>query len=214
MPLRAREESAGVIVSPANAQAVEMVRAWPAWPGGRLALVGPRGSGKTRLAEAWARVAGATTVGAGPIDWANLEGRPALLDDADRLGDDAVLFHLINLADAGAGLLLTARADPRDWTVALPDLRSRLNALSVARLHPPDDLLLTGLLRKFFRERHIRPDDDLLSYLVRRIERSAAGAKAIVAQIDEAASASKREVTRALAREVLEGDAGSLELFD
>ena len=125
------------------------------------------------------------------------------------------MFHLINLAAAeGFGLLLTSRAWPRAWSCALPDLRSRLNALRVVQLHEPDDLVLRGVLDRFFRQRLIVPPDDVLDYLVRRIERSAPKAREVVARIDEAASAEARAVTVALARKVIEDDeAETGELF-
>jgi chromosomal replication initiation ATPase DnaA len=61
---------------------------------------------------------------------------------------------------------------------------------------------------KFFQERRIRPSEELLAYLVRRIERSIPKALEIVAKLDETASAYGRPVSRALARQVLEDDDG------
>jgi chromosomal replication initiation ATPase DnaA len=196
-------DRAAFIVTPANADAVRALDAWPQWHGGCLTLAGPAGAGKTHLARSWAAQVGA-------LPWpaegglASAAGRPVLLEDADRGFDDEALFHLINMAPAGGGLLLTGRTPPSDWPTALPDLRSRLNALPVALMQEPDDAVLTGVMSKLFRERHIRPSDDLLIYLVRRIERSVPAARQVVARLDEAAAAEGRPVSRALAREVLE----------
>src|SRR5262249_54466408 len=152
--------------------------AWPRWPGGAMALIGPEGVGKTHLARAWARDAGAQVLDRSRPDVAAAAGRPVLVEDVDQgLGDEA-LFHLINLAgQPGGGLLLTARPRPAVWPAALPDLRSRLNALAVAEIEPPDDDVLRAVLVNFFRERNIRPHDDVYPYLLRRMERSVAGAR-------------------------------------
>ncbi len=186
------------VVSPANAEALGAVDAWPAWPGGALCLVGPAGSGKSHLAAIWVARTGA-------VAW---DGRtsqgPVLLEDADRRGSEEVLFHLLNRAAEGHGLLLTARARPAGWPAHLPDLRSRLNALAVAEIEEPDDLVLSGVLARLFAERSITPPEDLIPYLVKRIERSVPQARAVVEQLDEEAAALHRPVTRALAREVLE----------
>jgi len=115
-----------------------------------------------------------------------------------------MLFHLINRAQIEGGLLLTARTPPSAWSVALPDLRSQLNALRVVTLGPPDDGLLEGVLRRLFRDRNIRPDPELIAYLVRRIERSVPAAEAIVERLDEAADAFRRGINRGLARQILE----------
>jgi chromosomal replication initiation ATPase DnaA len=202
------------IVSPGAAAAVAALDAWRGWTGGRLALIGPEGSGKTHLARAWAREADAVAFDPDLADLAALAGRAVLLEDADRRPADETLFHLINLADAGGRLLITARTPPRAWPAVVPDLRSRLNALMVAELPAPDDVVLEGVIRNFFRERHIRPEDDVPAFLARRIERSVPAAYAAVARIDELAAAGKREVNRVLAREVLEEHDQTLDLFE
>jgi chromosomal replication initiation ATPase DnaA len=205
---------ADFISSPANADALRVIDAWPNWHGGCLALVGPAGSGKSHLAAAWAARANAVAVDAAtparPTELDAFAGRPVLVEDADRGADDDLLFHLINMAGApGGGLLLTARTPPSAWSATLPDLRSRLNAIPVAEIASPDDVVLEGALAKFFRERNIRPGDDLIPYLLRRIERSIAGARDVVELLDETASAERRPVSRALARQVLENGAAS-----
>ncbi len=192
------------IVSPANATAFDTIEAWPSWPGGRLALIGPAGSGKSHLARLWAHRAGAHTLTPGDTDVSSLPGRAVLFEDADRHSADELLFHLINMADAGSSLLLTGRSPPAIWATQLPDLRSRLNSLMVATLLPPDDAILEGVLRKFFEQRSILPSDEVLAYLLKRIERSIPAAWDVVARIDDRAGADRREITRPLAREVLE----------
>ncbi len=196
-----------LIVSEANAAAVSRIDAWPAWPGGALALVGPAGCGKTHLARIWAERSSATELPAStrPDQLDPLRGHPVLVEDADKVNGD-VLFHLINMAgEPGGALLLTARSRPTAWpSLAPPDLKSRLNALTVAEVEAPDDDILLGVLRKFFRERNIRPTDDVFAYLVRRMERSVPVALDLVERLDEASGAEHRPVSRALAREVLE----------
>uniref|UniRef100_B0SWQ1 DnaA-related protein n=1 Tax=Caulobacter sp. (strain K31) TaxID=366602 RepID=B0SWQ1_CAUSK len=201
--------------SPTNAQALAGLDAWPAWPDGRLALVGPAGTGKTHLARDWARRAGAVVIEAAtlnhaPLDLASLRGRPLLVEDADRradgdLVDDETLFHLINMAGVdGGSLLLTGRLAPVAWEAAVPDLRSRLNALTVARIVEPDDIVLEAVLRRGFEAAGIRPTADLYPYLMARLPRSAPAALAAVAALDEAAAAQGREVNKALALAVLD----------
>ena len=197
---------AAFVVSGANEAALAAIEAWPAWPAGALALVGPEGSGKTHLATVWAERAGAVRYEPGAL----AEGRPVLVENADRIGDEA-LFHLINRAPADGGLLLTARARPTSWPAALPDLRSRLNALTVAEIDAPDDALMIAVLEALFREKHIKAAPELYAFLLRRMERSVTAARTIVALLDEAAAEQGRPVNRGLAREVLEETADRFE---
>ena len=190
-----------------NAEAVAAVAAWPDWRGGCLAMVGPQGAGKSHLARAWAAAAGALVVEPELADASVAAGRPVLLEDADRGVSSEALFHLINLAAReGGGLLLTARIVPTAWATPLPDLRSRLNALPVVEIGPPDDVVLEGVLRKFFRDRNIRPPEEVYRYLLARMNRSIPDAEEIVRRLDEAGDEGFRPVTRVLAREVLEAN--------
>lgn len=203
------------VAGPSNAMALAAVDAWPRWTNGCLVLVGGEGVGKSHLAQAWASEAGAVVLDRAAPDVAATAGRPALLEDPDQGTPDEALFHLINLAcRPGGGLLITARTAPSSWPVALPDLRSRVNALPVAAIEEPDDSVLEGALRKFFSERSIRPSQDVYSYLLRRMERSIPGAREIVRRLDEAGDGEMRPVSRVLAREILEGDSQNLDLFE
>lgn len=200
---------------PSNAQAIATLDAWPGWHGGALVLVGAEGAGKTHLAQAWATQAGAVVLRRDAIDLGAVGGRPVLVEEVDRGIDAESLFHLINMAGhEGGGLLLTARLPPAAWTADLPDLRSRLNALPVGVLEEPDDVVLEGVLRKFFRERSIRPPKEVFPYLLRRMERSIPAAREIVKRLDEAADDEQRPISRALARQILEDDTENLDLFE
>jgi len=219
-----RWDRAAFAESPTNAQALDLVDAWPAWPEGRLALVGPAGTGKTHLARDWAARTGAVVIEAAspadaPLDLASLRGRSVLVEDADRPladggpVDDETLFHLINMAGVdGGSLLLTGRLAPVAWDAGVPDLRSRLNALAVARIEEPDDIVLEAVLRRGFEAAGIRPAADLYPYLMARLPRSAPAALAAVAALDEASIEQGREVNKALALAVLDfGDSGDEE---
>jgi chromosomal replication initiation ATPase DnaA len=203
------------IQGPSNAQAVAALDAWPRWHGGALALVGPEGVGKTHLARAWAATAKALILNREAPDVTAAEGRAVMLEDVDQGVNAEALFHLLNLAArGGATLLLTARKLPATWPAEIADLRSRLNALQVAEIAAPDDAVLSGVLETFFRERNIRPHEDVYPYLLRRMERSIPGAREIVRRLDETEDGQMRPVSRVLAREILEADIENLDLFE
>lgn len=86
----------------------------------------------------------------------------------------------------------------------LPDLLSRLQAAAVARIGAPDDALLSAVLVKLFADRQITVPPALIAWLVLRMERSIAAARALVALLDARALAEGRPITRALAAEVLD----------
>ena len=84
----------------------------------------------------------------------------------------------------------------------MPDLLSRLRAVPVVSLAPPDDALLRSLIVKLCLDRQLNVDEALVTYVASRIERSFAGARRAVALLDAEALRLRRPVTRALAVEL------------
>jgi chromosomal replication initiation ATPase DnaA len=212
LPARTALGREDFFVSPANAQAVALIEGWRDWPARKLVLAGPRGAGKTHLVHVWAALTGAPIVAAGDLGGADIDALaagPVAVEDADGIAGhaeaEAALFHLHNLVLAeGHALLVSATAPPRHWGLALPDLASRMEAMLLARLGPPDDALLAAVLAKLFADRQLAPAPDCVPYLARRIERTFDAARATVAEIDARALATGRAITRQLAAEVLD----------
>ncbi|OYW58046.1 MAG: chromosomal replication initiator DnaA [Rhodobacterales bacterium 12-65-15] len=198
---------ADFLVSDANALALQAIDSWRDWPEGKLVLVGPEGSGKTHLAHIWAEATGAVILPATALAQADLpalSGGAVVVEDAQTVPSEAALFHLYNLATAaGTPLLLTADRPPRDWGLGLPDLLSRMQAVPVARLEPPDDALLSAVLVKLFADRQIVVSPALIPFLVSRMSRSVGDARALVAALDARALAAGKPVTRQLAADLL-----------
>ncbi|MEO0680175.1 MAG: AAA family ATPase [Pseudomonadota bacterium] len=196
--------------APSNAEAAAQIADPAAWVGGRLALIGPPGSGKSLLAREFAAAAGAELVAAPALvgaDLAALSARGAAVQGAE----DALLpqvaealFHLHErAAAAGRPLLLTGRTPPARWPSPLKDLATRLAAMPVARIGPPEPELLEALAARLLDRRGLVVEPGLPRYLSERIERSHAALLAAVERLDAASLAEGRRVTRALARAVL-----------
>lgn len=194
---------------PSNAAALALVESWPDWPDRIVALIGPEGSGKSHLAAIWAQISGARQVAArslGDIDLPAALATGALVveDAADGAFDERALFHLLNLTrEDRAFVLLTARTQPASWRIDIRDLASRLKALPVVTLAAPDDDLLRAVLVKLFSDRQLGVDESLVGYVSRRIERSFAAARDVVAQLDRESIQQGRPLTRALAADIL-----------
>ncbi len=212
LPVRPALGRGDFLVAAPNALALATVEGGD-WPQGKLVLAGPEGAGKTHLAHVWAEATGAAVIPAAALAEADIAALAATgavaVEDADRIAGDraaeAALFHLHNLLLAEGGrLLLTARAAPGHWGLALPDLASRIAAAGLATIAPPDDTLLSAVLVKLFADRQITVPAALIPWLVARMDRSFAGAAALVAALDAHALAEGRPVGRALAQAVLD----------
>ena len=194
---------------PANAAGLALVDSWPDWPNRIMLLVGPEGSGKSHLAAIWAEESGARSTSAHALTAAAVPGALAtgalVVEDLKSSDlDERALFHLMNLArEDEAYVLITARAPPSGFDVELRDLRSRLRAVPVVSLLPPDDQLFRALIVKFCADRQMAVDETVVSYLTTRIERSYAAVRQAVELLDAEALRLGRPVTRALAAELL-----------
>ncbi|HKS18464.1 MAG TPA: DnaA/Hda family protein [Bradyrhizobium sp.] len=193
----------------ANEAALALIESWPDWPNRIMLLVGEEGSGKSHLAAIWAERSGARSTSAHALTTASVPVALAtgalVVEDLRRADfDERALFHLLNLArEHEAFVLITSRMAPSAFDVELRDLRSRLRAVPVVSVSPPDDQLFRALIVKFCADRQLTIDETVVSYLANRIERSYAAARQAVELLDSEALRQGRPVTRALAAELL-----------
>jgi chromosomal replication initiation ATPase DnaA len=205
-PCAARHATAEFIRTAANDAALTWLDRVADWPQGRLALWGEAGRGKTHLLHRWTSTTGAHYL-TGPAlprldelpDLSTLAG--LAIDDADAMTGEATLLHLLNAAaEARLPVLLAARAPPARWPVRLPDLASRLRAMTAVELLPPDDDLLRIMLKHLFKDRQHRVSCETQDWLLTRLPRTQAALREAVDRLDRAALGSSGGITRPLAR--------------
>ena len=190
------------VAAPSNAAARVWLGRTADWPNNRLAVSGEAGCGKTHLLRLWAERHGALRL-EGPALWhlPELGGNPAIaIDDADAAPDERTLLHLINLAgEMRRPLLLAARRAPARWPVRLPDLESRLRAMTAVAVGAPEDPLLRALLARLLSDRQLVLSESLQDRLLANLPRHPAALREAAAWLDEQAMAAGRAVTRAMA---------------
>lgn len=183
----ADEAEDAFIVTASNEAAVHHLGSPGRWPVAVTLLTGPRKSGRSLLARIVARRTGG-----------------ALIDDAER-HDEVALFHAWNTAQATRRpLVIVADAPPPIWSIALPDLASRLSATPHVVLDAPDEELIAKLVARLLERRGLAAGADVLAYVAPRIERSHHAVIAFVDALDAASLAAHRAVTVPLARAVLQ----------
>lgn len=197
------------LISDSNRDAVGWLDRWPDWPARGLAVYGPPGSGKSHLAAVWRARSHAEAVAAADLDAARVRRLMdrtdrIVVEDADRGVDERALLQLYNELNHERGwLLLTAIAAPVRWRIELPDLASRIGALPASGLSAPDDALLAGVIAKQFADQQLTASEEVVRYLIARMERSFTAARWLVTEIDRLSLANRQSVTVPLAREAL-----------
>ena len=180
------------ILSDANRDAFEHFRHWSMWPVKATILAGPRRSGRSLLARGFVE---------------RVHGR--LFDDAER-HDEEELFHAWNQAQETGRPLVIVVDDSEGWTVALPDLRTRLAVTPVARIHQPDDSLFVALIELLFADRGLHIPRDALQFIAGRVHRDYLSAQQVVEAIDRFAIAERARLTLPTVRRALV-DAGLID---
>lgn len=200
-------------VGKSNCEAVGWIDRWPEWPAPVLILYGAAASGKTHLACVWQEKSGAIFVKPEQLleksaeDIFNL-GQALVLDGLDPwLGDrsaETTLFHLYNmLKEQKKTMMITMRMPPSRAEFEIADLASRLRAAPAVQIHAPDDMLLASVLIKLFSDRQLSVSNDVISYILPRMERSFVAARNIVALADKKALSEKKSVSVPLMRKVM-----------
>lgn len=213
-PTYARQD---FVVAEGNRQALAWIDRWPDWPAPALSLNGPSGCGKTHLGRIWATrsnaivMTGADLDGMSVADLTNLAATsPAIVIEGAERAPERGLFHLYNLMrERGGFLLLVSAEPPARWSIALPDLASRLRAAPAVAVEPPDDELLGSIILKQLADRQLHAGPGVVQYLVSHMERSAEAARRVVAALDRRALTERREIDRRLAADVLADIAGT-----
>ena len=206
LPFRQVAGRADFIVSDCNALAVASIDQWPDWRGScrALNLVGPSGAGKSHLAAIWQSLV-CNSHHFVRLEAGHIPPEPAffIFDNiaADDKWNEEALFHLFNRCSADqGGLLLLSQTPVGQMGWQLPDLRSRMRAVNMARIDLPDDDLLYALMDKYFADRQMLASPTLLTYLVGRMERSFSAAQNITSALDRRSMAERKPLSVSLAR--------------
>lgn len=206
------------MVAPCNEEAVKTIDLWPQWPYFAICIYGPEGCGKTHLANVFAQMVALHTEHPYRIPFVKaelltkdmahtlFENSPQIvIENLQHLNDQEALFHLYNTyRDLGGNILFTADSAPARINFSLADLRSRMNIVPALEIKAPDDDLLMALLLKLFTDRQITPSAELLSYLLKNMQRSFSYARKLVEEIDNISLERKRAISIQIAREAIE----------
>lgn len=118
---------------------------------------------------------------------------------------ELALFSLFNrLRDSGTRLVVTAHTGPRQLSVRLPDLLSRLQSGVVFPLHALSDEDKRAALQLRATQRGIALSEEVLHYVLQRHERSMPSLFGLLERLDQFSLQTKRRITVPLVREFMD----------
>lgn len=174
------------MVAPCNREAFNLVDSWPKWLTQGMIIYGPKGCGKSHLANLFAdkvkifadKPIKVSLIDAERINLRNVnkiasENQSIVIENLTPKANAEALFHLFNLYNTeGRYMLWTAETAPSRMSFALKDLQSRLNMLPSVEIKEPDDLMLQTLIVKLFNDRQILISPEILNFIVTNAPRS------------------------------------------
>lgn len=174
------------MVAPCNREAFNLVDSWPKWLTQGMIIYGPKGCGKSHLANLFAdkvkifadKPIKVSLIDAGRINLRNVnkiasENQSIVIENLTPKANAEALFHLFNLYNTeGRYMLWTAETAPSRMSFTLKDLQSRLNMLPSVEIKEPDDLMLQTLIVKLFNDRQILISPEILNFIVTNAPRS------------------------------------------
>ena len=211
LPVRPVTGRADFFTAKENAQAVAMIDSFPNDFHGAV-IFGEKGCGKTHLAHLFADTVFQKTGKKPDIipfdcwDKKNAQKTPYfVLEDVLAPIDETALFHLLNQIKSSNGfVLMTSKTAPAGWGLKLPDLITRLKALPCVQILSPGEELMQAVLIKQFADCQLTVAPEVITYILKNMERSFAALSYIVRRADELSLEKKRAVTIPLIRQVLD----------
>jgi chromosomal replication initiation ATPase DnaA len=167
-----------------------------------VCLVGESGSGKTHLANIWATRLNADIMKSSAdvfnkwyeISSATVTQKYFVLDDADQINDDILLYYIYNtIKEKNAYILMTAKNPPVKWQIKLPDIRSRIATINVIDIQKPDEDEMRLIFEKMLEQRGIKAWHEVINYVCNRIDRSYSSMTYWAQQLNLMMGANKRE---------------------
>ncbi|MFM5905966.1 MAG: ATPase [Novosphingobium sp.] len=192
LPLGKGAGAARIIVGNANQSVIDAFSHIADWPFRTAVIFGPPRSGKSLIGR-----------------WFQESGCGEFIDNAEKL-DEPELFHRWNRnQEVGGNLLIVANAGEGGWTIALPDLASRIGAALHLEIGEPDDAMLADLIAVHAEMLGLSLGPDAAAYLVPRAERSHLGIERLVTAIDRLSLERKQAPTMAIWRDALDETFGA-----
>jgi chromosomal replication initiation ATPase DnaA len=178
-----------------------------------VCLVGESGSGKTHLSYLWALRQNAEIIYSSKNNvfntWYNISSsedpqRYFVLDDADQLNDDILLFYIYNtIKEKDCYLLMTAKSHPNRWGLSLSDIKSRVSTINVINIKKPNDEAIVSMIEKMLLQRGISIKENVAKYISQRIERSYNSINNCVKQLDNKITDRKSKLSIQSVKEIL-----------
>ncbi|PIR32022.1 MAG: hypothetical protein COV36_05655 [Alphaproteobacteria bacterium CG11_big_fil_rev_8_21_14_0_20_44_7] len=181
------------LVSGSNREAYEFINSFP-WQFYAANICGEKSCGKSHLAKIATEIADK-----------NSDKDLLIIEDLSEQANEEELFHILNSQkEHGNFVLITSPQPISRIKFKLPDLKSRIAAIPSIEINPPEDELFYMLLARKFFARQLRVSDEVVNYLMNRLERSYLAIDEAIVKLDKLSLQEKRNITIPLVKKAMD----------
>lgn len=161
---------------------------------GMAYIYGAEGVGKSHLLHVIAHALGCSVSTPKTVP---LEGKAVLVDDIDQTQDQGAekLFHTFNRIEQEGGIFIVASNKRVNALNLLPDLKSRLHLMPFLELSDPSEKELEVLAVKMASDRQMTITPEVLSFILKRAERSPRQVEGIIEALDKTSLTEQKKIT-------------------
>ena len=208
-PFKKSYSSQDFYVAKNNFTAFKLIESWPNWPGRFVNIFGPKGCGKTHLANVLMSKIQCVLMPANKVNEEILERYKTkeclIIDDFENNIDESLLYSVINMAfQDNKYLIISSPISLKKFKIKLKDLNSRFTSFTDIGIDLPTDDLLRVILTKNFSDKQIQISSKNIDYILKNIDRSYEKVNSFANSIDNLSLVKAKPITLQLIKNVLE----------
>ena len=208
-PFKKSYSSQDFYVARNNFNAFQLIESWPKWSSRFVNIFGPKGCGKTHLANILMSKIQSILVSAEKIDEKILSKYKTkeclIIDDFTKNINEELLYSIINMAfQDNKYLIISSPISLKKFKIQLKDLNSRFTSFIDIGIDLPTDDLLRVILTKHFSDKQIQISKKNIEYILNNIDRSYEKVSLFADSIDNLSLAKAKPINLQLIKKVLE----------
>ena len=205
-PFKKSYSSQDFYVAKNNFNAFKLIESWPSR---FVNIFGPKGCGKTHLANILMGKIQSILINANKVDEKILEKHKTkeclIIDDFSNNIDENLLYSIINTAfQDNKYLIISSPISIKKFKIELKDLNSRFTSFIDIGIDLPTDDLIRVILTKNFSDKQIQISKKNIDYILNNIDRSYEKINLFSSSIDNLSLAKAKPINLQLIKKVLQ----------
>jgi chromosomal replication initiation ATPase DnaA len=208
-PFKTKYYEQDYYVSSNNFSTYKLIESWPKWPDKWVNIYGPKGSGKTHLANILKQKINLIKIlDANKIDNEVISKFKKIdcliIENYSQNIDEKLFYSILNhLKQLDAYVVINSYYALKNMDFKLKDLKSRTQNFVSLGIELPTDELLCVIISKYFSDKQIYLNPKVTEYIIKNIERSYEKVFKFIREIDDLSLSSGKSININLIKKVL-----------